>query len=219
MKHTYIAIAATLGLSALAPLQAELLDLVPLPPVITFNLDGTTNYNAATDIFTLDATPLSMIETTGSSRFDENISRSFEINILVDENGVVSSNTDPTIPDFLLFGSVNGFTGDSNNPLLTGTISEFGFLNNGANDEFDFRFSVTGGQLSSIYEDEFKDLYVKYTSEGSTFEGFNNNFDGGAKGNIFATMEAAPVPEPSTYALIAGLIVLGFSFVRRQLNK
>ena len=71
-------------------------------------------------------------------------------------------------------------------PLLTGEISQFGFLDSGGStDRYDFRFTVTGGQLASYWAG--KDIGVATTSEFSTFvNDFNVDFHGGAKGQIGA---------------------------------
>ncbi len=73
--------------------------------------------------------------------------------------------------------------------LLTGEIQAFGFQDTGStSDEFDFRFSVTGGLLAPVFF-VGRDAGVTLTSEESNFVGnFGVNFNGKAKGLV------APIP-------------------------
>ena len=101
----------------------------------------------------------------------------------------------------------------SSGTLLTGTITQFGSLDNGGTtDQFDFRFTVTGGVLPTMFPSDYagKDIGVTLVSEGSSFTGdFTQNFSGGVKAT------AGPVPHgggksPDVINTVAGpTVVLG----------
>lgn len=92
--------------------------------------------------------------------------------------------------DLVLRGDIGSGTVD----LLTGEVTEFGFTEQtGSLQEFDFRFTITGGSLASEFTNE--DLGLVITSLNSTFAGSCSvNSGGGAKGR----MGAIPPPQPAT---------------------
>ena len=87
--------------------------------------------------------------------------------------------------NLLLTGSVT-LTEDFSGTLLTAHLTEFGFLDLSNGDaEFDFRATVTGGDLAFLYPGG--DIAVIVASEGSGFTGsFTADFSGGAKGALGA---------------------------------
>ncbi|MGH7177144.1 MAG: SdrD B-like domain-containing protein, partial [Tepidisphaeraceae bacterium] len=101
--------------------------------------------------------------------------------------------------DFVMTGDIDA-DGDSvvdySGVLLTGEITAVGFEEDGATDQYDMRFTVTGGALAPLYA--FKDIGVTVTSDNSTFSGaFNVDFSGGARGNVGAIDKLPPPPECS----------------------
>ena len=161
-----------------------LLGVGPLEePLVGYNVDGSVNYDAASDLFSLDATPVAY--TSPAAPFGFFASGDLDINILVDDTGALSGNF--AGDDLVLVGDVDtdgDFLTDTSGTLLTGEIVAFGSLDSGNdNDLYDFRFTITGGLLAGEYVG--KDIGVTTTSEGSTFtDDFTVNFSGNAKGEL-----------------------------------
>lgn len=193
MKKLTTTAIASLGLSLL-PASADLLNLPIGLPLVAYNNDGVTTYDASADIFSVEATPLFIIETaTPAFVLPSPEGQDISIAIQVDETGALVDGVSGD--DFILTGAVDlegDTTIDFSGVLLTGEIIEFGFENSASTtDLYDFRFEVTGGLLAHLYDG--KDIVVEVTSEQSTFEGdFTVSFSGEAKGNIGST---DPIPE------------------------
>jgi hypothetical protein len=167
-----------------------LLGIGPLSlPLITYDSGGNVNYNNTTDTYSIHATPLTIDTPSNPTGFFFTGS-AVNVTIKVDGAGTLIGGVPGN--DFALTGDVdvNGdFVPDYlaiNGPLLTGEISQFGYLDTGSTtDRYDFRFTVTGGQLASYWAG--KDIGMLTTSETSTFtNNFNVDFHGGAKGQIGA---------------------------------
>jgi hypothetical protein len=161
-----------------------LLGVVPDLPIIGYDSGGTVSYDATADAFSIDATPLTITSTSGVGFF---FTGDLDINIQVDASGALVGGVPGD--DLLLVGDVDvdgDFVVDFSGTLLTGEVLAFGHEDSGGNiDLYDFRFSVTGGQLASMFSG--KDLGVTTTSENSSFTGdFNVDFGGNAKGSIGA---------------------------------
>lgn len=169
-----------------------LLGVVPQIPKFTYDSNGVAAYTAATDAFDINATPLSFRASlvtptrpvTNPSALDL---RTFDIHVEVDGSGNLIGGT--AGDDLIVYGNVDL----DNNPLtladnysgvlLTGEVAGFGHLNVGATDQYDFRFTPTGGAMASFWSG--KDIGVTVTSENSSFAGdFEVDFTGGAKGDI-----------------------------------
>ncbi len=167
-----------------------LLGVAPLDlPIVSYNVDGTTTYDATTDIFSIDATPFGINSSANPAGFF--FSGDLDINIEVDDTGTLVGGV--LGDDFVLFGDVDidgDFVVDESGVLLTGEILGFGSEDSaGTIDLYDFRFSITGGLLttnpltSAAYLG--KDIGVTTISESSTFTGdFTVNFNGNAKGDV-----------------------------------
>jgi hypothetical protein len=94
--------------------------------------------------------------------------------------------------DLMLYGEVDLGGGDvRSGTLLTGEVTEFGSLDAGATDLYDFRFTVTGGALADLYTND--DLGVLVQSENSTFTGdCSQDSQGSAKGALGAIAPILP---------------------------
>ena len=153
-------------------------------PHITYNSNGTVNYDSTTDVFSLDATPLAIGDVPAPAGFF--FSGDFDINIVVDDTGTLLSGI--AGDDLTLVGDVDldgDFIVDHSGVLLTGEVISFDSTDSGGSTDFyEFRFTVTGGLLAPLYAGQ--ELKVLTTSEGSSFEGdFTVDFAGLAKGDIW----------------------------------
>lgn len=205
--NTFHILCLTAGMAcASSASQANLLDLSPLEPTISFSGSGMIEYNASTGMVTLSGDPATLIssepflfgEILGTGTEDI---KDISINFQVDANGAVIPG-DMNSPDLVIVGSVDiDFDGiaDYTGTLLTAEISQFGFLNGDASgdDSFDFRLNNIGGELAYLYSG--LDLAISVTSEVSAeysnaFAGsFNADWQGQAKGLIGA-VAAANIP-------------------------
>ena len=161
-----------------------LLGVVPDYPLIDYDSGGTVAYNAAADLFLLDATPTLYTESSMSDQgFFNTFTSDIKISIQVDGTGTLIGGI--LGPDLIITGEVDTDGvggGDFSGVLLTGEITDFGFQNSGSTtDLYDFRFTITGGALAIKYAGE--DFGVVTISENSNFTGvFTSNFGGNAKG-------------------------------------
>ena len=203
-----------LAMPGLAP--AALLNNTINLPLITFNNQGTTTYDAATDVFFVDATPLSLIVGAGPPADitdDATGSRDFSINISVDAAGALIGGTPGD--DLVVTGEVNvPGLGTISGVLLTGEVTGFGFLDSGfSTDSFDFSFAVTGGLLASLYPSG--DLFLASISKQSSFrDDFMVNFDGTAE-NACNDVHPSTVcsPGPSTIPVPAAVWLFGTALI------
>ena len=165
----------------------SLIGVVPKYPVISYDSTGRIDYHAATQAFDLVAVPLAFKLSASSPLRMVSAPREFQVHIQVDNAGQLVGGV--AGPDLVLTGviDVNGDgSPDLSGTLLTGEVTHFGFLNVGTTDRYDFRFTPTGGAMSSYYLGN--DIAVTTTSENSTFTGsFAADFRGGAKGNVGTT--------------------------------
>ena len=150
-------------------------------PKISYNNGGTVSYDADSDLWSLDATPL----TVGDSGFF--FSGDVMISAIVDDTGSFVAGIGGD--DFVLLGEVDldgDFVVDNDGVLLTGEVIDFSsFDSGGSTDTYEVRIAITGGLLSHLYAGS--DLFVEVTSENSSFAGdYTVDFAGGAKGQICA---------------------------------
>jgi hypothetical protein len=181
-------------------------------PQITFDQVGVTSYNAGTDLFHTDATPLRFrMSPTSTPRNITGGTKNFEIEIYVNQSGAFTGGV--AGHDLIVTGSLdidgNGSI-DYSGTLLTGEGAQFGFLDNpGSTDTFDFRFHVSGGALASFYAG--MDLGVFLNVPNSTFSNnFGVNFGGGGSGTLGAIAPSyeEPVPEPQSL-IVFSLVATG----------
>ena len=183
LKKNIVVVAVLLAAASLVSVSfAALLGIVPEFPRMSFD-SGDTVYDAGNDLLSIQAFP-SVIELspTDPLRFINPPSEGVTIGVTVDDTGALVGGV--TGPDLIVEGEVD-LDGDAvvdyAGVLLTGEVSGFGFRDNIATDEYDFRFTLTGGHLAFLYAG--KDLGVTVTSESSTFTGdFTGDFAGNAKG-------------------------------------
>ena len=179
-----IAAVSALAIAGVAiPAVAALLGNVPGFPRVVFqggntNIDsGTIHVNSAPIIFQESSIlPPRFINPAGQTGYES-------LDILAPVDAACNLTGDGT---FLLVGEID-LDGDNNvdvsGDLLTGTVVEFGYLDATATtDLFDFRVSVTGGELASYYENE--DLGVLVQSENANFDGTCTGSTGEAKGTL-----------------------------------
>lgn len=169
---------------------AALLGVLPGFPNLTYDANGVVTYNAGSQSFKINASPIAirfspvspprLVTPTGVPPTEV-----LSVDIIVDGGGTLLSGV--AGDDLVLVGQVdeNGdSTPDYTGVLLTGEIIAFGHEDSGGpTDQYDFRFAVTGGALAGHFAG--KDIGLTTVSENSTFGGsFQVNFGGGAKGAL-----------------------------------
>ncbi len=173
----------------LSGLLGNTLDL----PLIAYGSPGVMTYDADTDIFSVDASPLT-IEVEGYAPVNISYPESFVINVTVDATGALTGGV--AGDDLVVTGNaaVPGM-GFLFGVLLTGEVTGFGYEDSGGTtDYFDFTFTVTGGMLAPHYP---QTIGVTLNSAQSNFSGvFAVNFDGEANGTLGAVIQ--PVPPDTT---------------------
>ena len=150
------------------------------------------SYNVTTGIGTLatDSTQTYALALQMSSNldpvfFDGNSGASLSIQITLDQNGNVVPNTNGQ-DELVVSGSITiPGVGTYNGVLLTAVVTEFGFEYGGSgrpDSFFDFRFTITGGQLANLWYG--RDLGVYWDFDPTNVNpvpflgNFNSNFNG-----------------------------------------
>jgi hypothetical protein len=148
-------------------------------PVISFDNQGTLNYDASTDLLSIDASPL-LYKDPSDTIFFFAAGGTVNIDITVDSTGSLTGGV--IGDDLLVTGAVDTYSGT----LLTAEVSQFGYFDSGGpTDSFDFLFSITGGALATDFGGTGADLAVRLSSEQSDFTGdFSVDFSGEAKGSM-----------------------------------
>lgn len=194
-----------IGAGLTAPAFAALLDDTLIHPLIAFDNQGTTTYDATTNQFLVDASPLAIQLTSSDAPVlidpVPGLGETLVFNVTVDETGVLTGGAPGD--DLMVVGEVDlGATGFFSGVLLTGEVTGFGFWDSGGStDSYDSTFRVTGGHLAFLYPSE---VGLQVTSEQSDFTGdFTVNFGGEAKG----TLGAVPIPA-AVWLFGSGLICL-----------
>ncbi len=192
-----------------------LLGLTPSLPLITYDSNGITNYTTTTSALDITATPL--LFKGGASFPTRTITapRSLDIHIQVDSSGNLIGGTPGD--DLVITGNVvnpdgNPMTADdAHGVLLTGEVTGFGWEEDGATDQLDFRFTPTGGALLAYWSG--LDIYVVTSIENSTFNAdFTQNFGGGAKGNVNGTEALGSIQWEKRDASNGNSLLAGASF-------
>ncbi len=159
-------------------------------PEINYDFNGTLNYSEQADSFSADAMPTKLTFSKyvrGRVRYGD-----FDINIQVDETGAVVGGVDGD--DLIVTGSVTVGGVDYSGTLLTGEVIAFGYYDtiNSSSDQYDFRFTPTGGTLLPFYEG--KDVGVSMLSLNSNFDNFEADFSGTSRGLVGPIDKLAPPP-------------------------
>ncbi len=167
--------------------SAVLIGVQPSFPVGVYDGGGSLNYDATSDILSINAYPL-MIRFSAMEppRFIRPVGGLFSISIQVqvDDTGALVGGVPGD--DLVVMGQVDkdgdGIV-DFSGILLAGEVGQFGSHDTGGpTDLYDFRFRVTGGELAEDFY-YLKDIGLTVGSEASSFGGdFTVNFTGGAKG-------------------------------------
>lgn len=186
------------------------LDLFPTVPVLSYNGSGAYAHDAGSDLFSVNASPLSIDLDNGdgtSSTFTVTSINSLAVlqsKLYVDSNGVLSGGVtgDPDLGDhdLRIQGAVvidldGDFIPDPafDGVLVTGEVLGFGFTNGVSVDKFEVVYEVTGGLLTTSNGPSGQpplklgdSIGLVLDSEiGSTFDGsFDVTFNGPAKGRV-----------------------------------
>jgi len=175
-------------------------------PNVYYDVTGQLNYNAVADPgdalpaqrFDTEAVPLYFIDAAQWGIINQPSGVSLKIN--VDNSGNLLGGPADSA-DLIVEGVLDMWwdgTVDYEGVLLTGDIVEFGYLDSGVTDQYDFRFTPTGGELLSYFQG--KDIGVVLNSPNSTFAGsFAEDFHGEAHG-VIAPIAPLPPPEPGSLA-------------------
>ena len=202
-------------LVVVTPASATLLGVrTGLPQIVFGSLPGQgLTYSAGTGALNVTAVPY-YYQPTASTAILKPFSGSTGLQIAFDVGPAGTASGSGT--DFVLNGTVD--TGDSSSPytgtLLTGSISQFGSLNQTATtDAMDFVFNITGGSMMSLFGNQ--PLGVIMSLENSSFDGsFSQDFASTrVKGTIGPVSELVPpqstIPAPATpLLLLAGLPIM-----------
>lgn len=196
--------------------DAALLDMNVFLPDLLSNSTGVYSYDAAADLFTSTATPLT-ITFTGlpASHIAITGPKSYSVGFYVDAAGKFVSGI--AGDDLIITGNIDA-DGDSiidySGDLIKGEITDFGWLDTGTNfDLFNYSFIFTGGVLSSYYAPYGYKGGDSMSSEHSTFTGsFATSFSG-----TKVKHDTSPIPEPSSLLLLgSGLLSAALLRVRRK---
>ena len=181
-QRTWLCILLSLCISPAFSSLAGLLNVGLSFPKISFNNVGSfaLSYTPSNQLFSISATPsLVLFSSVEPPKVITGV-RSLQIQFLIDNTGAVAGSSSGN--DFVLTGTVTRGTNTYTGVLLTGKIAAFGSLESGVTDQYDFRFTPTGGALLGLF---CGDISVQVTSEASTFSGdFTVPFNGRAKGTI-----------------------------------
>ena len=167
--------------------QAAPLNLALQTPDI-FTSFQNTNYDAVTDIFTVDGFTQNVdgVSTGGGS---------FSLTATITAGGTLTSGTI----------SITGLS----NTLISGDLFRVGFANNGSQ-VLEFLFTPTGGDLLAAYNPLLRNGGIILSVSGYNDDNFNTSF---SETNFGAFSDTAPVPVPAAVWLFgSGLLgLLGFT--------
>jgi hypothetical protein len=189
LRHETLEDRRMLALIGVAPLEL---------PVMSSNIPGTggpttTSYDSSTNILSVLVELAEMDFLPGLGEEGQYLTGStVDINIRVDESGNLIGGNPSLSFDLEVQGVL--FLADSSfiaGTMLTGEIVAFGHEDSGGTtDQYDFVFSITGGQLAGLYPNGQAGVIL--TSADSTFTG-DFNVDFGGKGEVLVGAIAAPV--------------------------
>ncbi|MHC4986568.1 MAG: SdrD B-like domain-containing protein [Planctomycetota bacterium] len=161
-----------------------------------YDATGTVAYTAGTQSFDSEATPLAFRFSATEAR-PILAPRDFQLHIQVDNAGNLIGGV--AGDDLVIEGQIDRYGDgsiDFDGVLLTGEIAAFGSLDSGGTvDQYDFRFTPTGGDLVTAGFFTGMDIGVRMTSALSTFtDDWTIDFNGRAQG-VFGAIESLALPD------------------------
>lgn len=190
-----LTISTTAIITTVMPSAASLLGANPTFPKVTYQNTSASAllYNSTSQLLTINSSPTAIQFSSAESPRIVTGVKSLQIKVVVDNTGALVGGV--TGDDFILSGTVTRIVGSVTTVytgvLLTGEVTAFGSLESGTTDQFDLRFTPTGGALLAFFS--CGQISVQVTSEASTFAGsFVTNFNGRAKGNVGSEDTAPP---------------------------
>lgn len=216
-KFNFLAILVILSLVLLSMAGSAHATLIGIDlglPDITSNSVGSYQYDSGSKLFTSTAQALTI--TFDGTTLIPITNGSYSVQFYVNSSGNFFGGVPGS--DLVISGTFtyNGTT--YSGPLLTGEVTNFGWLNIPGTKYalFDFTFVNTGGLLQSFFGGSGNNGGDIFSSEISNFTG---NWNVSHSGMKVKHDTAAAVPEPSTILLfglgIAGLAIFG----RRKIRK
>lgn len=179
--------------------HAALLGLTLGTPDITSSFVSV-NYNATSDEFNAQGIAMTL-DLDGVAPPDFNIANGlFSINASIDGSGTATAGT------LTINGSVNA-AGPS---LLTGTLSQFGYMDSPGGEVFEFLFSPIGGDLAGAFKNGPVGVILDAVNSGFTGVWTSNFANSG-----FGASDTAYVPEPGAFILL----IVGFSSLIRSRRR
>jgi hypothetical protein len=179
--------------------------LEPSPDITTGFVD--VYYDASSSAFVAEDSALTYDDGGGAEAI---IGGAFTINAVVDNFGTASSGS------LLIEGTIP--SGPFGDPLLTGTLTAFGWVGGGG-DIFQFIFSVSGGSLAAAYGGLGAEVGVLLDANipggytGDWTLDFDNRVNG-QSGTGNGVANAAPVPAPGVLSILCVAMMTG----RRRRN-
>jgi hypothetical protein len=210
VKCRIILLLGLFGVAVVPTSFANLLNVSPDFPKIGFVSQDSSalNYSASSQLFSVNATPTTVLFNNGEPPRVITGTKNFQIQILVDNAGTLIGGAGGD--DFSLSGTVMEGANTYSGLLLTGGVMGSGFLEGGASDLYDFRFSPTAGALIGLFPGN---IGVQLVSETSTFNGdFTTDFNGTAKG----TAGSENIPDKANTFVLSGLVCLGLVVFSRR---
>lgn len=198
-------VSAVIILSALANVAgAAPLNLTPTKPDI-FSSGISVSYNAATDSFLAMGFAEELVD-QALVHWGITGAQGFSISAIVDGAGAGMSGS------LSITGDIAGL--GASTPLLTGSLTNFGFPNTG-DEPLEFVFTVTGGSLATpaLYGTPGlpSAIGVILSQTGSNFVNWNTDWDNSAN-FLGSVADSFAIPEPASIAFMA----LGMSLIRRR---
>jgi len=133
---------------------------------------------------------------------------SFDLLASINMSGILTGGT-------LSIGGTIGSLGFNSGTLLTGNLTDFGFVDMGG-DPFEFLFNVTGGDAASLYGGTGGIIL-----SGTGFAGsFANDFNNSPFAGMADVASVSPVPVPAAAWLFGSALIglIGFSRRRRSIS-
>lgn len=181
------------------------LNLLPFPDIASTSID--VEYDAVSDSFTAYGAAVTLNVGGGPQNITGGV---FDLDAVIDGNGDLAAGTNT-----ITISGIVSTLGYSSGTLLTGTLTDFGFIDPPGGDIFEFLFSVTGGDLAASFGSlggVILDANFLSSAFYGTFTADFHNLGQGGTGYGAGTSDTAPVPEPATLALVllggGGLLTL-----------